>query len=468
MSLILNFIARLRYYGLAISPAETILAQKAYQIIGLNDKNKLYIGLRATLVKRHHDFKIFNYIFQLYFDKTKSIEESSHNIERYKKGEVRFLNRLRNINDSYLLLGQALLEGRLEDAQSIATQMNMMGEGVIGTGGSGGSGFSKSLILDFQRIFRLSFGIPVPIHGLTSEQRDTIPLSTLNLANNLFSFEQNMISAGDLQQPIFTEPTADGISQTSQFLDYNLNYISTSVSNVKQQLIEIGRILASRERRKRKRALKGKIDFRRTFRRNLVHGGTPIDLIFHKKKKQDPEMIILNDVSGSTSWAASWFFVICYAARSVFRKIRIFEFDNTTVDVTKAMELKTIDRALTERQNCWKKTIRPRRIHSDYQSSLEDLFKLLNVNSISRKASVLLLGDCRDNEGTWRSSGPISAELLEKLVLRVKRVLILNPESKALWNTGDSIVNYYQNVGANVYQVTTIRDLIRLVFDLKD
>ncbi|WP_455464418.1 VWA domain-containing protein [Candidatus Hodarchaeum mangrovi] len=467
MSIILNFVARLRYYGLAISPAETIMAQNAYQLIGVRDKNNLCLGLRATLVKRHQDIKIFNHVFQLFFGNVVPIEDTSHNIERYKKGEMRFLNRLRNMNDSYLLLGQALLEGRIEDAHGIATQINIMGEGTIGSGGSGGSGFTKSLILNLQRLFRLSFGIPVPIHGLTSEQRDSIPLPTLNLANNLYSFELEMLSAQELQQPVFTEPMADNISQTNQFLDYDLNYISTSVSNVKQQLIEIGHILASRERRKRKQALKGKVDFRRTFRRNLVHGGTPINLMFRKKKKQDPEIIILNDVSGSTSWAASWFFVICYAARNVFRKIRIFEFDNTTVDVTKALELKTIDRALFARQNCWKKTIRPRRIHSDYQSSFEDLFKLVNVNSISRKASILLLGDCRDNEGTWRSSGPISAELLEKLVLKVKKVLILNPESKALWNTGDSIVNYYQNVGANVFQVSTIRDLARLIFELE-
>ncbi len=467
MSIILNFVARLRYYGLAISPAETIMAQNAYQLIGVRDKNNLCLGLRATLVKRHQDIKIFNHVFQLFFGNVVPIEDTSHNIERYKKGEMRFLNRLRNMNDSYLLLGQALLEGRIEDAHGIATQINIMGEGTIGSGGSGGSGFTKSLILNLQRLFRLSFGIPVPIHGLTYEQRDSIPLPTLNLANNLYSFELEMLSAQELQQPVFTEPMADNISQTNQFLDYDLNYISTSVSNVKQQLIEIGHILASRERRKRKQALKGKVDFRRTFRRNLVHGGTPINLMFRKKKKQDPEIIILNDVSGSTSWAASWFFVICYAARNVFRKIRIFEFDNTTVDVTKALELKTIDRALFARQNCWKKTIRPRRIHSDYQSSFEDLFKLVNVNSISRKASILLLGDCRDNEGTWRSSGPISAELLEKLVLKVKKVLILNPESKALWNTGDSIVNYYQNVGANVFQVSTIRDLARLIFELE-
>ncbi|MHA1332216.1 MAG: VWA domain-containing protein [Candidatus Hodarchaeales archaeon] len=465
MPVILNFISLLRYFGLPISPAETIQAQQAYQIMGVEDHEILRYSLKACLVKRHQDIKIFNDSFDIFFLRVYNTQEyKSEDINKFNQSVSRFLQRLAGESIVYNEIGQLLLENRIDEATQITSSKDVQSDG---SGNLSGMGFSesqqKSLIKSLQRSFRMAFNIPVPIHGLTAEQREKIPKSTLELAVNLFLFENNL----NKETKITAEIMPDPMSKMEQFLDYDLNYISISLSNVKNQLLEIGRILASRERRKRKRFAKGKMDFRRTFRKNLSHGGAPISLVFKRKKKQDPDIVILNDVSGSTQWASSWFFVICYAARSVFRKIRIYEFDNTTVDVTSALELKTIDRALAERQKCWENTLRPRRIHSDYQTSLEDFLQLVKYKPLIKKTSVLMLGDCRDNEGNWRQTGPISAELVKKIVSKVKRLIILNPESKSLWDTGDSIVSHYQNAGAEVFHVSNFRELIRLVFELK-
>ncbi|MHA2307594.1 MAG: VWA domain-containing protein [Candidatus Hodarchaeales archaeon] len=213
------------------------------------------------------------------------------------------------------------------------------------------------------------------------------------------------------------------------------------------------------------------LGFRRTFRKNLANNGVCLDLVQKRKRMQDPEIIILNDISGSTRWVADWFFVITFAARSVYRKIRVFEFDNTMVDVTEALKKKTINRALEERQRQWEKPTRPRRIHSDYQSSLEDFFYLTKYRPFNKRTSVLILGDCRDNEGSWRGYGgkgsPMSAELMRQIVIKTKRVFILNPEDEDRWDTGDSVVSFYREVGVDIFHVATLRDLIRFVFELK-
>jgi uncharacterized protein with von Willebrand factor type A (vWA) domain len=383
----------------------------------------------------------------------------------YKEKGRKFLNRLEQSPQKIdHEIGQLLLQDQIDKAIQLA-------QGVVdmGSGTSLGQSVTDELIRiqeNLQKTFRLSFGIPVPIRGLTPSQRQLLPVSTLKLAANLQMFEHGLRTESRNELSGQKQEKPADIPNPESFLFQDLNQLSQTIVNVKEQLIEIGRLLASRERRRRERAKKGKLDFRRTFRKNLANNGIPIELVQKRKRIQDPEIVILNDVSGSTRWVADFFFVITYAAREVFRKVRIFEFDNTMVEVTEALERKTIDRALEERLKCWEKTLRKRRIHSDYQTSLEDFFHLTKYRPINRRTTVLVLGDCRDNEGMWTINNPISADLIRKISILGKRVLILNPEDKNQWNTGDSVVNHYQTVGAEVFHVATLKDLVDFVFTI--
>lgn len=465
---ILDFVSMLRYFGLPVSPDETITAQKAYQILGVQEKEALLIGLRAAIVKKWKDFHIFDIAFNSFFKCISTTPSSDQDLQAYERAKNRFSEQLKET--PYQEIGHMLLENQIN--QAIQSIEMMSGEGMDVSSQSMINGFI-GLQNNLQRAFRLAFGVRIPIRDLTSEQRRDLPEQTIRIGANLQMFEQAMYKRLKMLQEDTTElarfqqekPT--DISPMDSFLHRELSYLSIAALNVKEHLIEMGRILASREKRRRKHAKYGKLDFRRTFRKNLSNDGIPLNLVQKQRRVQDPDIIILNDVSGSTRWVADWFFVITYAAQSVFQKIRIFEFDNTMVEVTEALKKKTIDRALEDRQKCWEKTLRPRRIHSDYQSSLEDFFQLTKYRPLSRRTTVLILGDCRDYDGMWSTTKPISAELLKKIILPAKRVIILNPEDEALWNTGDSVVKYFKAAGAVVYQVRSLNDLIDFVFKLK-
>jgi uncharacterized protein with von Willebrand factor type A (vWA) domain len=468
MGVILDFVTLLRYLGLPISPDETITAQKTYQILGVQEKKKLQVGLKVAIVKKREDFHIFDVAFESFFlhQPHRAIDQDADLFERAKG---RFLERLEATD--YQKIGELLLENQIDNATRKSEKM--IQEAATSSGQSLVTGFID-LQNNLQRAFQQAFGVRVPIRDLTPRQRQELPSETIQMGTNLQLLEQSLIKRlqNQLQEDSdelerFLQEKPAEISSIESFLHRDLSYLSISIANVKEQLIEMGRILASRERRRRKRAKYGKLDFRRTFRKNLTNNGVPIDLVHKRKRIQDPEIVILNDVSGSTRWVADWFFVITFAARSVFKKVRIFEFDNTMVEVTSALELKTIDRALEERKSCWKKTLRPRRIHSDYQTSLEDFFLLTKYRPVSRRTTVIILGDCRDNEGMWVATRPISAVLLEKIILPAKRVVILNPEGESLWNTGDSVVQHYKTIGAEVYHMATLNDLVKFVFELK-
>jgi uncharacterized protein with von Willebrand factor type A (vWA) domain len=89
--------------------------------------------------------------------------------------------------------------------------------------------------------------------------------------------------------------------------------------------------------------------------------------------------------------------------------------------------------------------------------------KRANLNS---KSYVLILSDCRDWAGPKEDGIPKSAELVENMVKKSKRVLILNPEEEKKWNVADSCVSYYEDVGAELFEVRDLEQLANLIIEI--
>ncbi|MHA2154331.1 MAG: VWA domain-containing protein [Candidatus Hodarchaeales archaeon] len=470
MSVILNFVDSLRFFGLPISPFETITAQQAYEYLGAVNKKTLRMGLKTAILKRHEDFSIFNTCFDQFFEtKSSKLKEKDKPLSTESELFLKSVNRSVNSNDAGV--AEFLVNNQMNEAVQSAMMITPTGGGT--TGGQSSDQELRDLQQRLSRALYRAFNLEVPIRGLTPAQRMELNPEIVRIGFNLYQLfneiEQSTRTETQNdtgQERIFSEKPED-LYQLDQFLTQDLTTVSATMGNIKEHLLEIGKILASRERRRRRQAKYGKLDFRRTIRKNLKNNGIMLELVQRHKRIEDPEIIILNDVSGSTRWVADWFFVICYTAQQVYKKIRVFEFDNTMVEVSSALNRKTIDRAMKERSICWEKPLRRRRIHSDYQDSFEDFFSLLKHRPLNKRTSILILGDCRDFEGMWRHDHPISSEYVQKMVNNTKGVFILNPESKNLWDAGDSVVKYYTRVGAQVYHVATLRDLLDFVFQLK-
>jgi uncharacterized protein with von Willebrand factor type A (vWA) domain len=251
-------------------------------------------------------------------------------------------------------------------------------------------------------------------------------------------------------------------------LNDDFNRIEGDIDRVRQYLLFLGKKIAIQERKKRIKAKKGKIHFRRTIRKNISVGGTLLNISYHKKKRKDPRIILLADVSGSTEWVSEFFFVITYAAQSTFKKLALFEFDNTAVEITKGLKSPTLSQALLKRIQSWETPPRAKSGHSNYQTAFEDFIKI-GEKYFSKETNILILGDCRDWLGGYKLSQngdyePESKIYLEKIVKRVKRVIILNPESPTRWDTGDSVVSHFIEVGAKIYHVDNIMSIIEFIF----
>src|SRR5262249_25537585 len=99
-------------------------------------------------------------------------------------------------------------------------------------------------------------------------------------------------------------------------------------------------------RRDRARSKGRRIDMRRTIRRNISHGGVPIELLWRKKKRKPLRLIILLDVSGSMSLYTSVFVRFIHGVLDHFREAEAFLFHTRLAHVSAAMREKDVSRAL--------------------------------------------------------------------------------------------------------------------------
>ena len=99
-------------------------------------------------------------------------------------------------------------------------------------------------------------------------------------------------------------------------------------------------------RRERGRLKGRKVDLRRTIRRNVAHGGVPIELVWRKKKRKPLRLVVLLDASGSMSLYTAVFVRFIHGVLDQFHEAEAFMFHTRLVHVSAAMRERDATRAL--------------------------------------------------------------------------------------------------------------------------
>ncbi|MHA2099869.1 MAG: VWA domain-containing protein [Candidatus Kariarchaeaceae archaeon] len=226
----------------------------------------------------------------------------------------------------------------------------------------------------------------------------------------------------------------------------------------------LGKKLATRHKRKQ-RAGERKINLRRTIRKNIQHGGVLLELEKQRPRLNKPKLLLVTDVSPSTIQATRMFLSIIWNAREVFSDIQYFEFIGSCIDVTgEFRRAKTVDDGIESSLKRWNREIGGKE-NSDYYSAFR-LLEKKTQDRLSKRVSIVILGDLRDWLGPWRDGQPMSVEVLGRLRKKVNRIIVLNPETKRLWDTGDSICKYSTEEGLEVYETTNLGQLIQCLLDV--
>jgi len=213
---------------------------------------------------------------------------------------------------------------------------------------------------------------------------------------------------------------------------------------------KVAKKLASLHSRRRKVYRRGLLDVRKTIGANAAFDG----YLFHTRWKstriERPRVMVICDVSRSVSQFAQFLLLFVYSLQEVLPRVRSFVFSSEMVEVTNAFASYSMEGAVGLIMDRWAN-------HStDYGRALQD-FCDHALKDIDSRTQVIMLGDARNNFDDGRS------DLWQAIANRAQRVIWLNPEDRAKWNSGDSILRQYAPYCSMVEQCNSLRDMERVL-----
>jgi uncharacterized protein with von Willebrand factor type A (vWA) domain len=219
---------------------------------------------------------------------------------------------------------------------------------------------------------------------------------------------------------------------------------------LQEAVLRMARRLVSAYSHRRKVFRRGQLHVPRTLRRNMKYDDAVFDLHWKSVKVDRPRIFAICDVSGSVADYARFMLMILYSLDEVLPGVRSFAFSSDLGEVSELFARNDIEHAiaLTLRQYGGGAT--------DYGLALAD-FRRLCLDELDRRATVIILGDARNNYGDART------DVLKEIYERSKRVIWLNPEPRTMWNTGDSEMRHYAPYCHQVEECGTLAQLERFV-----
>ena len=217
-------------------------------------------------------------------------------------------------------------------------------------------------------------------------------------------------------------------------------YSEVEVEAARDALAALKRRFRIRVSRRTRIAGAGRIDFRRTIRASLQHGGALGDLRFRARRPRHIDLLILADISGSVKYASTLMLEITAGARACFHRVRSFvyidrlaeaDFERGHLTMTPALDLHA---------------------RSDFGRVLAELWER-RAALVTRATVIVIMGDGRNNRR------PARANLLRDLARLSRAVLWLMPEPQARWNTGDSAIGQYERAVGAVIPCENLRQL---------
>jgi uncharacterized protein with von Willebrand factor type A (vWA) domain len=200
---------------------------------------------------------------------------------------------------------------------------------------------------------------------------------------------------------------------------------SRDVEANKELVEELARRLRSHLSRRYKRSKRGRLDFRRTIRASIAHGGVPINRQLRSRRPGKPDLVALCDLSGSVAVVSDFLLALLAPAADYFRRVQTFAY----VDRLSTVSFEQGHVVPHEAIDLY--------AFSDFGKVLQHFWQEHGDSLLTRNTLVLVLGDARNNRR------PPRPDLLARIHNHAKKLIWLNPEPRERWNTGDSVISRY-------------------------
>jgi hypothetical protein len=472
LDLLTGFIVELRTAGLPVSLTENLDAMQAITHIPMEDRNAFKYALAATLVKNNAHWRAFETVFEVYFSlrgpgyslggSEEPLEldddDMAANPEAAGAGTGGGGGEALTPEQMAEMLFKALQKGDEAMMKALARQAVTRYAGMEPGRPVGGTYYLYRTLrnLDLDNV----------LEQLLQEARDEAPQPLTPLEERLEKdeFESRVdrlkqeIEA-EIRRRLVADRGVEAMAKTLRKpLPEDVDFMHASreeLTSLRKAIYPLTRKLAVRLARKRRHGRKGPLDFRNTVRHSLSYGGVPVDPKFRYPRPAKPEIFVIADISGSVAAFARFTLQLVYAISGQFSRVRSFVFIDGIDEVTRFFEgvediSVAIHRVNTEADVVWVDG------HSDYGHAFEVFWDRYG-REISPKTTILILGDARNN---YHSS---QSWVIGEMRKKARHVYWLNPEPKAYWDTGDSIVGEYGVHCDGTYECRNLRQLEKFV-----
>ena len=474
LDLLNGFIGELRLAGLPVSLTENLDAMEAVQHIPLDDREAFKYALAATLVKNHAHWRAFETVFEVYFSLRGSEfaigdddavpldldqDQDGEASEGGGQGEMQGgAGDALTPEELAEMLYQALLRGDNAMMRAMARQAVKRYAGMEPGRPVGGTYYlyrtMRNLDLDgmMERLME------------QARQDSPEPLTPLEERLEHDEYEHRVDELkkeieAEIRRRLVADRGVDAMAKTLRKpLPEDIDFMHASreeMISLRKALQPLTRRLAVRLARKRRHGRKGALDFRNTVRHSLSYGGVPAEPKFKYPRPSKPEIFVVADISGSVAAFARFTLHLVHAIAGQFSRVRSFVFIDGIDEVTRFFEgtediVEAIHRVNTEADVVWVDG------HSDYGHAFEVFWQRYGKD-VGPKTTVIVLGDARNNYHASQSW------VIKEMRQKARHVYWLNPEPRAYWDTGDSIVGEYGVHCDGTFECRNLRQLERFV-----
>jgi uncharacterized protein with von Willebrand factor type A (vWA) domain len=173
--------------------------------------------------------------------------------------------------------------------------------------------------------------------------------------------------------------------------------------------------------------------------------------VHRKPRPTKPHLYVLADMSGSVGNFAAFAVSLVAAMSQLFSRLRTFAFISNAAEVTDAFrQVRDPEQAIAAMRDYV--TADELGSSTDYGRALRQFYATVG-QELEHRATVLIFGDAR---GNFR---PAEEATLAKIARRAGSVYWLNPERRAQWDTGDSMMSAYQPHCTAAVTCQTLNDL---------
>ena len=147
------------------------------------------------------------------------------------------------------------------------------------------------------------------------------------------------------------DPIAYSVAEVLTRKDFS-EFTTEDMEKARDIVAKLAKVLATRLSRRKVISKKEKtIDFRRSWRRSLAHGGEPIELMRKQQKIKKTKILLLCDVSGSMDCYAKFLIQFIYGMQQELREVEVAVFSTHLTNITGLLRRKGLAEGLNEVAN---------------------------------------------------------------------------------------------------------------------